>query len=109
MARLTTRLDTLTRRLPPPRPVSPWQGNVGASGEAVLAKLCAHMERHAPPPKGATYPYGFARLDATLDRLHAAGVGVAAGAGVSRAERLAAAYGMTVSAFRDALRERAGG
>ncbi len=108
MARLTTRLDTLTRRLPAPRPVAPWQGNVGASGEAVLATLCAHMERHAPPPEGATYPYGFARLDATLDRLHAAGVGMAAGAGVSRAERVATAYGLSVSEFRDALRERAG-
>lgn len=108
MARLTTRLDTLTRRLPPPRSVAPWQGYVGASGEAVLAKLCAHLEQHAPPPEGATYPYGFARLDAVLDRLHAAGVGIAAGAGVSRAERLATTYGMTVGEFRDALRERAG-
>lgn len=103
---MTVRLDTLTRRLPSPRPVAPWQGYVGATGEAVLAKLCAHLERHAPPPEGATYPYGFARLDATLDRLHATGVGVAAG--VSRAERLAAAYGMTVGEFRAALRERAG-
>jgi len=61
-----------------------------------------------PIPAGERYPDVIARLDATLDRLHAAGVGSAAGPHTSRAGRIAAIYGMTLAAFRDAIRERAG-
>lgn len=98
--RLHTRLDTLARWFPPAHIIS--------DADTPIRKLCEGFERQSPIPAGETYPGAYARLDAVLDRLSAVGVGVAAGPLLSRAERIAAAWGISVREFRDAVRERAG-
>lgn len=97
--RLTRRLDALERRLPPRR--------TGWDDEAVDRQICEMLEKYAPIPAGEEYADFDVRLDAALDRLHAAGVGISAGPLRSRMERIAAVYGMNLREFDEALRERA--
>lgn len=99
--RLTARLDALARHLPAPRAIH--------DPDAGMRELCALLERHTPIPAGETHADVDARLDAALDRLHAAGVGIAAGPQVSRMMRVAAACGTTSAALAAALQARAGG
>ncbi len=98
--RLSQRLDALGRRLPPQRAV--------LDEDAAMRRLCETLEGHAPIPEGEEYAGVDARMDAALDRLHVAGVGIPAGPNTSPMERLAAVYGMSSREFQDALRERAG-
>lgn len=98
--RLTARLDALARRLPAPRTIP--------DEDAGVRTMCEMLEAYTPGPAGEEYAAVEARLDAALDRLHAAGVGIPAGPRTSRMERFAAVYGMTLREFDDALRERAG-
>lgn len=98
--RLHGRLDALARQLPTPR--------ITHDEDAGVRKLCEMLEEHTPIPAGEEYAAIEARLDAALDRLHLAGVGIPAGPHTSRMERFAAVYGMTLREFDDALRERMG-
>lgn len=99
--RLTTRLDALARRIPPPRTVT--------DEDAGMRAICAILEEHAPIPAGEEYADVDARLDAALDRLHAAGVGIPAGPNTSRMDRIAAVYGTSARTLRDEFRQRASG
>lgn len=99
--RLTHRLDTLARQLPTPRATH--------DADAGIRRLCEMLEVHAPAPTGEIYADVYARIDAVLDRLHVAGVGIPAGSHASRMMRIAAAYGMTTAEFRAALQARASG
>jgi hypothetical protein len=99
--RLTGRIDALDRRLPPARTV-PDEGGA-------MRKLCELLERHAPIPAGETYADVDARMDAALDRLHLAGLGISAGPNTSRMERFAAVYGMSVQELRAEWQARARG
>jgi hypothetical protein len=85
---LTHRLDTLARRLPAPR--------TAHDTDAAVRRLCETLEKHSPIPAGATYADVDGRMDAALDRLHAAGLGIPAGPNTSRMERFAAVYGMSL-------------
>jgi len=99
--RLNRRLDVLARQLPTPRATH--------DEDAAMRHLCEMLEGHAPIPVGETYADVDARLDAALDRLHDAGVGIPAGPQASRMMRLAAAYGTTTAELRAAWQERASG
>ena len=99
--RLNRRLDVLARQLPTPRATH----DAGAG----VRRLCELLEKHAPIPAGETYPDVEARIDAVLDRLHDAGIGIPTGPHTSRMMRVAAAYGMTTAELRAALQERARG
>lgn len=77
-------------------------------GDAAMWRLCEMLEGHAPMSASEACRDVGARVDAALDRLHTAGVGIAAGTNTPRAGRIAAVCGMNVRAFRAALRERAG-
>ncbi len=74
-----------------------------------MRKLCEMLEAHSPSPAGETYADVEARLDAALDRLYAAGVGIPAGPQASRMMRIAAAYGTTTAELHAAWQERARG
>ncbi len=99
--RLNRRLDVLARQLPTP--------HIPHDADAAIRHLCEMLEGHAPIPAGETYADVDVRLDAVLDRLHDAGVGIPAGPQASRMMRIAAAYGMTTAELRAALHERASG
>jgi len=99
--RLNRRLDVLARQLPTPRATH----EAGAG----VRRLCELLEKHAPIPAGETYPDVEARIDAVLDRLHDAGIGIPAGPQASRMMRIAAAYGTTTAELRAAWQERARG
>lgn len=99
--RLNRRLDALGRRLPPQRVV--------VDEDAAIRGLCELLEAHAPIPAGETYTDVEARMDAALDRLHDAGVGIPAGPQTSPMMRFAAVYGMTTAELRAGLQERASG
>ncbi len=99
--RLNRRLDVLARQLPTPRATH--------DEDAAIRRLCELLEKHAPIPAGETYPDVDARMDAALDRLHDAGVGIPAGPNTSPMMRFAAVYGMTTAELRAALHERARG
>ncbi len=98
--RLTTRLDVLAKRLPAPQSIP--------DEDAGMRKICAMLEEHAPIPADEAYPDVDARLDAVLDRLYVAGVGLPAGGNASRMERIAAVYGMSGRELRDEFSTRAG-
>ncbi len=98
--RLHNRVDALSRRLPPKRAVP----DEDAAGQ----RMCEMLEEYAPIPAGEEYINVDERLDAALDRLHVAGVGIPAGPNTSRMERFAAVYGMSLREFNDVLREKAG-
>jgi len=74
-----------------------------------MRHLCELLEKHAPIPAGETYADVDARMDAALDRLHAAGLGVPAGPNTSRMMRIAAVYGMTTADLRAEFQARASG
>lgn len=74
-----------------------------------MRKLCEMLEAHSPSPAGETYADVEARLDAALDRLYAAGVGISAGPQASRAMRIAAVFGITTAELRAELQARASG
>jgi hypothetical protein len=99
--RLTHRLDALARHLPPER--------TGCDSGTAVRHLCELLENHAPIPAGEGYADVDVRLDAVLDRLHAAGVGIPAGPNTSRMDRVAAVYGTSARTLRDELRQRASG
>ncbi|MGI8688659.1 MAG: hypothetical protein ACR2M3_08775 [Thermomicrobiales bacterium] len=99
--RLNRRLDALARQLPTPRATH--------DASAGVRRLCELLEKHAPIPAGETYADMEARIDAVLDRLHDAGVGIPAGPHTSRMMRVAAAYGMTTAELHATLHERARG
>ncbi len=77
--------------------------------DAAMRGLCELLEAHAPIPAGETYPDVEARMDAVLDRLHDAGVGIPVVPNTSRMMRVAAAYGMTTAELRAELQARASG
>lgn len=99
--RLHRRLDALGRRLPPQ--------TEGVDEDVAIRRLCELLEAHAPIPAGETYTDVDARMDAALDRLHDAGVGIPAGPQTSPMMRFAAVYGMTTAELRAAWQERARG
>ncbi len=99
--KIAGRLARLELRLPAPR--------IPPDADAAIRGLCELLEKHAPIPAGETYTDGDARMDAALDRLHDAGVGIPAGPHTSPMMRFAAVYGMTTAELRAALHERARG
>ncbi len=99
--RLHRRLDALGRRLPRHRKV--------VDEDAAIRGLCELLEAHAPIPAGETYTDVDARMDAALDRLHDAGVGIPAGPQTSPMTRFAAVYGMTTAELRAEFQARANG
>jgi len=98
--RLNRRLDALSRKLPSPQAIP--------DDDAAGRRMCEMLEEYAPIPAGETYTDNDVRLDAALDRLYVARVGIAAGPLTSRMERFAAVYGMSLREFNDMLRKRAG-
>jgi len=99
--RLHRRLDALMRNLPAPR--------IAHDEDAAMRGLCEMLEEYAPIPAGETYADVDVRLDAALDRLHDAGVGVAASPNTSRAMRFTAVFGITTADLRAELQARASG
>lgn len=98
--RLHKRLDALSRRLPLKRAVP--------DENAAVQRMCEMLEEYAPIPAGEAYSDVDARLDAALDRLHVAGVGISAGPNTSRADRFAAVYGMTLRELQGGLCDKVG-
>jgi hypothetical protein len=99
--KIAGRLARLEMRLPAPR--------IPPDEDAAIRGLCELLEKHASIPAGETYADVDARMDAALDRLYVAGVGIPAGPQTSPMMRFAAVYGMTTAELRAVLQERASG